>query len=505
VSASHEIVHEVSSSYAETASFANFATSAGTATTATTASYINPTFISASAAASGFGSGGGDPFPYTGSAAISGSLIITSSTNTGVGLDVSYTAFALLARTARITPQGFQTLNASGEVKIKIGGSTDAAQISSSYFTTDNSSVGANNYGLWSAGRDGVIIRDRSSSPRVTLAALGDNANYPQPTVYINPRLNVDGEITASGNILMTNPNGNQKLTFTGSQNMVLKGPPDVITTFDRGGLIGADYISCYQIEFDPAEDGSGGLNKSILFLNNRLEMRGDTNGLALFGAGTDVATSKVSIFGKLAETATFKDASIQLLQPVTASIISASSGFIGNGSGLTNITQVGQSGFFDADDYVFDLVGDQFTTPYDIHISQSGTYFLSASSTPAGNAGPKVNLYYWPELIEVGETAKVKFFVPSDALSQTGISFRENITGSASNQWFWNSATLSPSASTTRTITRNATFKTLGLSTAGCTTMVKDGNGRVFFLGTNASVNLSNFLYTGDSKNPLT
>jgi hypothetical protein len=51
--------------YAQTASLANtasIATSASFATSsslATTASYINPTFISASAAASGFGSGGG--------------------------------------------------------------------------------------------------------------------------------------------------------------------------------------------------------------------------------------------------------------------------------------------------------------------------------------------------------------------------------------------------------------------------------------------------------------
>ncbi len=53
--------------------------------TAATASYINPTFISASAAASGFGSGGGgSTVPYTGSAVISGSLAITGSLRVGV-------------------------------------------------------------------------------------------------------------------------------------------------------------------------------------------------------------------------------------------------------------------------------------------------------------------------------------------------------------------------------------------------------------------------------------
>lgn len=46
--------------------------------TALSSSYINPTFISASAAASGFGSGGAT-FPFTGSAKITGSLTVTGS------------------------------------------------------------------------------------------------------------------------------------------------------------------------------------------------------------------------------------------------------------------------------------------------------------------------------------------------------------------------------------------------------------------------------------------
>jgi hypothetical protein len=63
----------------------SFITAAQTASmTVATASYINPTFISASAAAAGFGSGGGGSttgsstpaFPYTGSAGISGSLLV---------------------------------------------------------------------------------------------------------------------------------------------------------------------------------------------------------------------------------------------------------------------------------------------------------------------------------------------------------------------------------------------------------------------------------------------
>jgi hypothetical protein len=54
----------------------------GVGVSAATASYIDPTFISASAAASGFGSGGSSAtFPYTGSAIISGSLRVTGSLN----------------------------------------------------------------------------------------------------------------------------------------------------------------------------------------------------------------------------------------------------------------------------------------------------------------------------------------------------------------------------------------------------------------------------------------
>jgi len=61
-----------SASYALTASYVNLAISA---------SYISPTFVSASAAASGFGAGGGSGtgFPFSGSAIITGSLLISGS------------------------------------------------------------------------------------------------------------------------------------------------------------------------------------------------------------------------------------------------------------------------------------------------------------------------------------------------------------------------------------------------------------------------------------------
>jgi hypothetical protein len=70
----------ISSSYAISASLAQ------------TASYVDPTFISASAAASGFGAGGGGAaFPYSGSAQITGSLGVTGSIEVLNGAYINYT------------------------------------------------------------------------------------------------------------------------------------------------------------------------------------------------------------------------------------------------------------------------------------------------------------------------------------------------------------------------------------------------------------------------------
>lgn len=78
----------ISSSYAISASLAQ---TASFVTTAQTASYINPTFISASAAASGFGAGGGAAFPFSGSAQITGSLNVTGSITVLNGAYTNYT------------------------------------------------------------------------------------------------------------------------------------------------------------------------------------------------------------------------------------------------------------------------------------------------------------------------------------------------------------------------------------------------------------------------------
>jgi hypothetical protein len=505
VSASHEIVHEVSSSYAETASFANFATSAGTATTATTATTASHALYALTASVALNATVPTLQEVTDEGNGITGSIYIQTS-STAIGLEVNNGFDGVgpfTRRSSQITPQGFRTF--SGETtKIQIGSSTRADYISSSLFNVSEQSLGPYDYAKWTTGEDGVLIYDKFNSATATLGVLSAIPNdvIPIPQVYINPRLNVDGQITASGNILMTNPNGNQTLTFTGSQEMILRGAPDFGTTFDRGGLIGADYISCYQIEFDPTEDGSGGLSKSILFINNRLEIRGATQGVGIYGNGTDSATSTVFIIGKNNQAARFKDASVELLQPVTASIISASSGFIGNASGLSEVPQLGQTAFFGKTDYLFDLPGDTNADPYNLHISQSGTYFVSCSGVPAGVAGPRVNIYYWPELLEIGTTAKVKFAIAKgDTLA--GVTYKTNITGSSTSEWYWNSPTTSPAAEASRTITRTVAFANIGIG-IGSTTMVKDGDGRVFFINSNTAIVSNNYRYTGDSLNPL-
>lgn len=60
-----------------------------------TASYISPTFISASAAAAGFGQGSGAGFPYSGSAVITGSLVLTQ----GLTVSQSISAYNINAGT----------------------------------------------------------------------------------------------------------------------------------------------------------------------------------------------------------------------------------------------------------------------------------------------------------------------------------------------------------------------------------------------------------------------
>ena len=176
---------------------------------------------------------------------------------------------------------------------------------------------------------------------------------------------------------------------------------------------------------------------------------------------------------------------------------------FLGDGSGLTNLPSTSANAlnkFYEADTFTFDIPGDTTATPVDIHVSQSGVYFISCSGVPAGVAGPRVNVYYWPELLGNNETAKLKIEIPAgDTL--TGFTYKTNVTASTNAEWIWYS-TISPSATGVSSVGRNTTFKRM--YSLGTATMVKDGSGRAFFLLNNADVNANMYFHTGSSVNPL-
>jgi len=82
-------LNATSASYAANATSASYALNATSASNSVTSSYIDPTFISASAAASGFGSGGGSintsSLATTGSNSFNGNQIVTGSVTSTLG------------------------------------------------------------------------------------------------------------------------------------------------------------------------------------------------------------------------------------------------------------------------------------------------------------------------------------------------------------------------------------------------------------------------------------
>jgi hypothetical protein len=468
---------------ATSASHALYADQAGTAQTATSASYALTASFAANATIPTLQQVTDEGNTTTNSIEVTGSI----SVGNGLGFPVSQTA-TLDGRSLRVSSgTRFTDLRAYGGTTLTSSVLTIRDQ--SGFLFIEPTSTINNGLALLS-GPDGLTNNQMLVGPV--------NTTMSKPLQMLN-----NSAITASGDMLMTNPNGNQRITFTGSQNVVLKGHPDFLTTFDESGLFGVDRVSTSVLKLDPTDGGGGNYDKSITFTANRLEMRGAVGGVGIYGNGTDAATSEIRFVPKNTYMASFKDASVQITAPITASIISASGGFVGDGFGLTNLPYAGQNKFFDENTYTFDLPGDANDAAYDIHISQSGLYFISASKQPPyGGNGPKVNLYYWPELIQIGGTAKVTFFIPN-ADTGNGISYKENITGSASNQWYWSSTT-SPASTSTRNIARNVTYSSIATG-AGTTTMIKDASGKAFFLSSVNSINSTNYLYTGDSVNPLT
>jgi hypothetical protein len=407
----------VSATSATTASFATTATSATTASfatsaaSATTASYIDPTFISASAAAAGFGGGGGDSFPYTGSAVISGSLKTTGSLSVYNYYDDGFTS-----------------------------GTSSVIEV-----ITDGPGLGK---------QTAIKVSNRDSQ-------------------FGYPLVDMRGSEVSVNSLSLP---GNGTITFSGSANG-------------------------FSME-------SSGENLSIRAKDTlTLQAQRTTGTIRLFGGTYPVLNgTQTSVnLGHATEPGPTPQMTITSSGHHTFRFGASGSftgSFSGDASGLTEVPQLGQTAFFGKTDYLFDLPGDFNSDVYNVHVSQSGTYFVSCSGVPAGVAGPRVNIYYWPELLEIGTTAKVKFAVAKgDTLA--GVTYRTNITGSSTSQWYWNSPTTSPAAETARTVTRVVAYASIGIG-IGSTTMVKDGDGRVFFINSNTAIVSTNYLYTGDSLNPL-
>jgi hypothetical protein len=301
--------------------------------------------------------------------------------------------------------------------------------------------------------------------------------------------LNVDGEITASGNILMTNPNGNQTLTFTGSNPIVIQGSPDFITTFADGGI----YLNRNIIDGATSITLNDGANIGVINANGSNRMRINSTrglgGLEFTSNGNQIADA----YSPSLDVGYFK-----FRVPVTGSIISASSGFIGNGSGLTNInTAFGAELYYNAADYVIDLPGDFNDPAVTVSISQSGVYLISSSKVPPyGTNGPRVNLQWCPQQLGSG-IAKVKFFIPS-LDTGNGVSYKSSVSCSADYQYIWN-ATTTPSSSTTTTLARSLTLPQYSNGT-GVTVMIKGEDGYVYFATTSTPVPSQGYIYTGPS-----
>ena len=521
VSASHEIVHELSSSYADTASFANFAT---------TASYINPTFISASAAASGFGSGGGDSFPYTGSAVISGSLVVSGSTfikgyysdgfsgansttfqvvTDGPGLGPQ-TALRVINKDSGfgspvLDIQAYQTL-IGGRVQVStpgIGGYglISAVQASASAGLIVGSDESYTGFLL--VQDNSVRVNQPFTASIVSASFIGNltgTASFATTATIPTLQQVTNVAASSSNNILMTNPNGNQTLTFAstfmGSQNVLLRGAADLLTTFDSSGLFGAEVVEAYTFTM---LNGFGGSHTFATNLGTSVQIKGSGSlGLRIVGGGNDPSNSTIFFTPASTVRATLKDTFFNIGVPVTASIISASSGFIGNGSGLTNInTEFGAELYFNAADYVIDLPGDFNDPAVTVSISQSGVYLISSSKVPPyGTNGPRVNLQWCPQQLGSG-VAKVKFFIPS-LDTGNGVSYKQSVSCSADYQYIWNSTT-TPSGSTATTIARSLTLPQYSNGT-GVTNMIKGQDGFVYFSSTGTPVPSQGYIYTGPS-----
>ena len=385
--------------------FANQAGSATTATTATTASYIDPTFISASAAASGFGSGGGSGLVAgTGTNSLASALTTTPAIAGGVG-------------SISIGNSSFSNSTAS----IAIGVNSQIGTLADGAINIGSGSISANCNASIAIGKGSNVASNRSN-----VIAIGVNASAGAEGVAIGQGAN---------GVLVS---GNDGQTVAIGKNATANGR--------------------YAIAIGNGATAS------------------DINGISIGNVFKFDGTSTIGLIGQ----------------------VSSSVGFIGNGSGLTNInTAFGAELYYNAADYVIDLPGDFNDPAVTVSISQSGVYLISSSKVPPyGTNGPRVNLQWCPQQLGSG-VAKVKFFIPS-LDTGNGVSYKSSVSCSADYQYIWNS-TVTPSGSTTTTLARSLTLPQYSNGT-GVTNMIKGQDGYVYFSTTSAPVPSQGYIYTGPS-----
>ena len=196
VSASHEIIKEISSSYADTASYA---------LTALSASYAP---------------GGGSPFPFTGDAQITGSLLVS-----GSGVSGSFS--------------GSFEGDGSNLTNLPMGVSASYA-LTASYVETAQTASYVNSSSI-----DGItnyIRVDQTSSMTVLSASFASTASYVLNAIsssyahtasYINPLIQdveITGSLDISGSILSSGTISGSNLSGTNTGDVTLAGTPDYIT-----------------------------------------------------------------------------------------------------------------------------------------------------------------------------------------------------------------------------------------------------------------------------------
>jgi len=229
VSASFEIIKEVSSSYADTASLADFATTAGSSTTSVSASHAL----------------------YANQAGTADSA--TTATSASYALTASFAANATIPTLQQVTDEGA---------------------------TTDN-------------------------------------------------------------DIVFTNPNGNQQIFMSGStlsstRDLILRGNADYITTFDNGGLFGAEIV---EANIFTMLNGFGGSHTFASNLGTSVQIKGSGSlGLRIVGGGNTTSTSTIFFRPGGTSMASMRDTYFNVAVPMTASSnIRAIGGFIGDLTGTAS------------------------------------------------------------------------------------------------------------------------------------------------------------------------